>query len=238
MTSPARERAAPSAAAPLPFDDDSILTELPQARAGLLRRRSVLDRLRASTRVAIAAAPAGCGKTTVFRQWADEDPRPVGWVTAAPVCSDPVVLVRTIAAAIARALPVGPVADILPSLRGTDSLRNLSRLCRAVTLDGRPVLLVLDNVHELDDPRAFDVVALLVDRLPATWTVAITTRSGVDLPIARWRSTGSVVESGPPTSRSTPVSAPRSSAASASTRPAMSPARSRHARRAGRPAST
>jgi len=179
------------------FDDDSILTELPQVRDGLVLRRSLIRRLRDDrVRVVVATAPAGCGKTTLVRQWAEEDPRPVGWVTAVAASSDPVVLVRGIAQAIGRTLSDGPVAEVLPSLRGMDALRNLSRLCRAASLDGRPVLLVLDNVQELDDQRAHDVVALLVDRLPPSWTVAILTRSAVSLPVARWRADGIVVELG------------------------------------------
>jgi LuxR family maltose regulon positive regulatory protein len=165
---------------------------------GQVRRSALLGRLREeqAARVILVTAPAGSGKTTLLRQWADEDPRPIGWVTATPAFSEPAVLVREIARATADALKGGPVAGIQPSLRGSDAFRNLSRLCQAVALDGRAILLVLDDVHELTDQRGLDVLAVLADQIPATWRIGLAAREAVNLPVARWRITGMLAEVG------------------------------------------
>ena len=106
---------------------------------GRVRRNSLLARLRdeRAARVILVTAPAGSGKTTLLRQWAEDDPRPTGWVNAQPAFADPGVLVREIARATATALEGGPISGIQPSLRGPDAFRNLSRLCQAAALDGQ-----------------------------------------------------------------------------------------------------
>ncbi|TME80508.1 MAG: hypothetical protein E6I45_10540 [Chloroflexi bacterium] len=165
---------------------------------GRVRRNSLLARLRdeRAARVILVTAPAGSGKTTLLRQWAEDDPRPTGWVNAQPAFADPGVLVREIARATASALEGGPISGIQPSLRGPDAFRNLSRLCQGAALDGRAILLVIDDVHELTDARALDVVALLADQIPATWRIGLATREAVNLPVARWGLSGLLAEVG------------------------------------------
>ena len=90
----------------------------------------------------------------------------------------------------------GAVADLPPAARGADAFRSLARLCRAIALDGRAMLLIVDDIHELDDKRALDVVAYLADNMPATWSTGFATRSTVGLPVARWRINRSLAELG------------------------------------------
>ena len=57
-----------------------------------------------------------------------------------------------------------------------------------------PVWLVLDDYHVITDPAVVAGMSLLVEHLPATVHLVITTRVDPDLPLARWRARGELVE--------------------------------------------
>ena len=181
-----------------PFDLPPILAEMPGRLGRTVRRHALLAMLREehAARVTLITAPAGSGKTTLMRQWAHEDSRPVAWLSSVPEFSDPVVLVRALGQAIANAMGGGPVAGLQPATRGADAFRSLARLCRAIALDGRALLLIVDDIHELADKRALDVLAYLGDGMPSTWRMGLATRSAVRLPVARWRINRSLAELG------------------------------------------
>src|SRR5690242_21949489 len=75
-----------------------LLTKLhpPPIRTQTLARGRLLERLRLErgVKLAVIAAPAGCGKTTLLSTWCDDETtrRPVAWVTLDEGDRDPVVL--------------------------------------------------------------------------------------------------------------------------------------------------
>jgi LuxR family maltose regulon positive regulatory protein len=73
-------------------------------------------------------------------------------------------------------------------------MRNLGRLSRAIALDGRPLTLVVDNLHGLREQRAIDVIATLAEHVPETWRIGLATREPLDLPTIRWRTKRMLVE--------------------------------------------
>jgi LuxR family transcriptional regulator, maltose regulon positive regulatory protein len=180
-----------------PFDLPPMLGEVPGRPGRTVRRYALLAALREehAARVMLVTAPAGSGKTTLLRQWAHENPRPVAWLSSRAEFSDPVVLVRGLTQAIANALG-GPVANLPPAARGGDAFRSLARLVRAISLDGRAMLLIVDDIHELADKRALDVLAYLADSMPATWRIGFATRRAVSLPVTRWRINRNLAEFG------------------------------------------
>ncbi|MFL5755740.1 MAG: AAA family ATPase [Chloroflexota bacterium] len=166
-------------------------------RDDLVSRHGLLDRLaETGARVVLVTAPAGSGKTALLRQWAAADPRTVCWIGAAASMSDPVVFERALAQAIGDTLDAAPGANLRPALAGKAALRNLSRLFRAMAFDDRPLLLVLDDLQELADQAALDVIALLADRMPRGWTLALASRQAPRLPLPRWRSDSHILELG------------------------------------------
>ena len=62
-----------------PFDLPPMLGEVPGRPGRAVRRHALLAALRDehAARVTLITAPAGSGKTTLMRQWAHENPRPV-----------------------------------------------------------------------------------------------------------------------------------------------------------------
>ena len=67
----------------------------------------------------------------------------------------------------------------------------------ASLLTAEPFLLLLDDLHEVDDQACRDALTLLVDRLPPGSTVAAASRGEVWLNLARRRARGELLEIGP-----------------------------------------
>jgi LuxR family maltose regulon positive regulatory protein len=162
-------------------------------RTGLLRRLNG----RPGARVATVIAPAGSGKTTLLAQWSQADTRPVAWVNVVHADRDRTQMAADIARSVARALGSGPTFDLAGRLEASDPTRTITRLARAIVSDGRPGLLLLDDVHRLrTDPLAIDPIVMLVDQLPESWSVGIAARQTLDFPLARWQLAGPLVRIG------------------------------------------
>jgi LuxR family maltose regulon positive regulatory protein len=141
----------------------------PGTTAGLVPRVTLLDRLAASSHseLVVVVAPPGYGKTTLLAQWSDRDPRRFGWLTIEEHDNHPSALLRDIAAVIDRLEPLG-----------------------------RPVVLVLDDLHLLRDREGLATIGRLTDDLPAGSQLAVAGRAEPPLPLARLRAEGRVLEIG------------------------------------------
>jgi LuxR family maltose regulon positive regulatory protein len=178
---------------------ESKLTPAP-TRPGLVPRVQLLDWLEASAAIPVVAicGPAGYGKTVLAAEWAKRDPRPFVWLTIDRHDNDPAVLLTYLAVGLDRVEPIDPtVLDVLAS-RGTSIGQTvLSRLGAALASKALPVVVVLDEVHLLDDQEGLEAVAVLVDHLPEGSQLVVTSRGEPPLPVARWRAEGRLAELGP-----------------------------------------
>ena len=148
--------------------------------------------------VAAVSAPAGYGKSTLMVEWVRRDPRPSAWLSLDSSIDDPTALFRLLAAALGSLFAVEPaVFDDLES-PGVSVLSRVVPRLTASMLTARPFLLVLDDLHELEDLVCRDALNLLVDHLPSGATVAVTSRAEVWLDLARRRAHGDLLEVGPP----------------------------------------
>src|SRR5580765_2958123 len=148
-----------------PFDFLESRIQVPAPRTGTVSRTGLVNRMRASTSAAVATvvAPAGYGKTTLLAQWAARDTRRFAWVTVDDRDNDPVVLLRHIAAALAREEPLErSVVEALRSPRPTIWAAAVPRL--AAELAARsPIVLVLDDANLLHARAALEAVEALID---------------------------------------------------------------------------
>jgi LuxR family transcriptional regulator, maltose regulon positive regulatory protein len=183
----------------------SVLTLEPKLHPQLaadtqVPRKALLDRLEASSRTPVAAiqAPPGYGKTTLLAQWAERDPRAFGWLTINRGDNDPGVLLRNLAAALDRIEPLGPGMAETPDASGAavvDAV--LPQLGSALASTALPAVLVLDDLHLLENRDCLDAVTRLIDYLPVGFQLALASRGEPALPLARLRAEGRVVEVGP-----------------------------------------
>jgi LuxR family transcriptional regulator, maltose regulon positive regulatory protein len=178
---------------------ESKLTPAPM-RPGLVSRVQLLDWLEASaaTPVVVICGPAGYGKSVLAAEWAKRDPRPFVWLSIDRHDNDPTVLLTYLAVGLDRVEPLDPtVFDTLASRGASISQTVLPRLGAALASKALPVVVVLDDVHLLQEQQGLDAVAVLVDHLPEGSQLAVTSRGEAPLPVARWRVEDRLAELGP-----------------------------------------
>jgi LuxR family maltose regulon positive regulatory protein len=167
-------------------------------RPGIVERADLLRTLESSrnVRVVVVVAPAGYGKSTLLAQWAARDPRHSAWLTLDTGDNDPVLLLSHVLEALAGASALGTVKG--SGGREPLEARLLGRILAELGGPAGPWVIVLDDVHALEEAAALHALAALVDRLPEGTQIALGTRSlpARQLPIGRWRAAADLLEIG------------------------------------------
>ncbi|HVN10979.1 MAG TPA: LuxR C-terminal-related transcriptional regulator [Kineosporiaceae bacterium] len=161
-------------------------------RGALLRR---LEGLADDVSLILIAAPAGYGKTTVARQWAETTSRPSAWLRIDQAHRDAALLVRDLAAAVSQLGPSSRVLGRLLTHPPTDDLdAAVERLVSGVRAVGEPVLLVLDDLHAARARGALDLVVRLAERWPRGSRIVATADRRPRLGVRTLRGQGRFVE--------------------------------------------
>jgi LuxR family maltose regulon positive regulatory protein len=152
--------------------------------------------------VTLVAAPAGSGKTLLLTSWmsAGSPPGQVAWLSLDQGDNDPVRFWTYVLAALGRsgALPAGSGLEVLvPSAQDDDAL--LPMLLHGLEELASPLVLVLDDVHELTQPRVLHGIELLVRHAPPQLRLVLSTRADPPLPLHRRLVSGQLTRSAGPT---------------------------------------
>lgn len=178
---------------------DEVLAVLPTKleprhhRSGLVRREALIRRILESDSPVVAlVAPAGYGKSTLAAQLDGADAIRVAWFSADGRDGDSATLVRGLAAAIDRVVPLEradltAIAGPRPSL-WTTAVPRLASVMRRVP----ELILVIDDVDRIDSPEANDVILELVDLVRGRHRFVLTGRSFGRLPVPRLIARGTV----------------------------------------------
>jgi LuxR family transcriptional regulator, maltose regulon positive regulatory protein len=153
----------------------SYASRFPALSAELIRRPKLVRRLEEGRThpLAVIAAPAGYGKTTLLSEWAAHDKRPFGWVSVPAGETSPAELSRAIGAALT---PIGAVP------RGSGP--------------GPAFVLVIDDAQLIDQEVLRDAIAALLPRVPSGSQIAIAARSEPRLGLGRLRAQRALTELG------------------------------------------
>ena len=175
--------------------------QTPRFRSGLIERgdleRQLGDAL-SSRRVVLLVAPAGYGKTAALSRQLQR--LPPGCAAAWLTVDEEDDLQRFLSYLIEALEPFDPPWRMAPE--GLLGLVAQGRLRDAATVllgalestgTSRGVI-VLDDLHAVADALVFDFLGLLIDGLPAHWTIAIATRVEPSLSLGRWRARREVAE--------------------------------------------
>jgi LuxR family maltose regulon positive regulatory protein len=182
----------------LPVDILESKLYSPAIRPGVISRPQLLARLGAARDVPTVAviAPAGYGKTTLLALWGAADERPFAWLSLDPHDNDPIVLLTHLAVALDRISPLPPETfDALRSAGVSVPATVVPRLGSALTRLPHPVVLVVDDVHHLEDGPSLDALVTLVGHVRGSTQIALAGRA-MPMPLARPRAQGQVVEIG------------------------------------------
>ncbi len=181
---------------------------IPPVRPGLVSRPRLVERLdeglRTGHKLTLISAPAGFGKTTLLSEWiagCTQDLR-IAWLSLDKGDDDPLRFLAYLVAAIqsidsqlgegAWAMmqaPQPPAAEtVLTAL--INDLAERPGSGRQAT----PVVLVLDDYHEVTSEPVHDALVYLLDHLPPQMHVLIATRVDPPWPLGRMRARQEMTE--------------------------------------------
>jgi LuxR family maltose regulon positive regulatory protein len=194
MTSPAdtaQPREAPLT--PLPATREPV-----PAMQRLVPRRALFDVLSGAGpgQVVLLCAPAGSGKTVLLRSWSESTAAParLAWVSVDRGEEDAQHFWLSVIDAVAGAVEEGGLVERVgatPAFRAEGVVEPL--LAGLDELD-EPVVLVIDDLHELRSPDALRWLEHALTRVPAKLKVVLSTRVDPGLALHRLRLSGALVE--------------------------------------------
>jgi len=172
---------------------------IPRLRRGLVPRPRVSERLDAAAeaKLVVISAPPGFGKTTAVAAWLERarEGSAVAWLSLDEGDRDPVPFWTSVLAAVRAAAP-GVGDGVLEALQQERPAIEplLAGMLNELDDLGRDLFLVLDDYHLADGPAITDGMVFLLDHLPPSVHVVLTTRADPSLPLARLRARGELVE--------------------------------------------
>lgn len=176
----------------------STKMEIPQIRANLVQRPRLfmqLNQIR-QNKLILITAPAGFGKTTLLSAWASvfRADLPIAWVSLDQGDNTPSRFWLYVISAIERALDTDELLPKYFSPVNADSL--LTMLINSLNSCKKHFVLILDDLHLIDNPSIFNDLARLLERLPCVMHLILSGRVLPPLPLSRWRANGQSTEIG------------------------------------------
>ena len=178
---------------------------VPPLRPELVARPRLLERLDAGLRpghkLTLISAPAGYGKTTLVAAWLHaldtehetrntrHAARTTPWLSLDPHDNEPARFLTYLVAALQHA--AGEIGGRLHGLLDLPHLPPLESLLAALLDDlaahPAPLVLVLDDLHEIGNPSLLDALGFWVEHQPPHVHTVLITRQDPPLPLSRWR---------------------------------------------------
>jgi LuxR family maltose regulon positive regulatory protein len=198
--------ARPTSAAALPTNLLATKLFVPPARANLVVRQRLFERVEAGlhNKLTLVAAPAGFGKTTLLSAWratAAGSALPFAWVSLDHADNDSLRFWSYVITALDTLVPgVGTTAlALLQSPQPPPIEHILTSVLNAFSATSalppvHDMALVLDDYHVITAPAIHAALAFLLDYLPPHLHLVILTRADPALPLARLRARGAVTE--------------------------------------------
>lgn len=185
-----------------PSGAPTLATKLhvPSVPRHLVLRERLFDALDRGVRerLQLLCAPAGAGKTVLLASWIASRrlPGPHCWLSLDHDDDDASRLIADLLSALKGSgglAPDGPLATLQPP-RGANTESLLPLLVNGLAELPGPVVMVLDDVHELSSPQAHATLDFLVRHAPPQLRLVLATRTDPALPIARLRLGGELTE--------------------------------------------
>lgn len=183
-------------------DSDSLLAAKfarPQPPPFQVIRRRLIDPLDegAQGEVTLLTAGPGSGKTALVAAWAESGrvPGPVAWLSLDEYDNNPAAFWSYLLEALRSTGTVpddNPLASIVPGPRMDETF--VRRIAQGIAGLPGPVVLVLEDLHEIDNPQVLESLALLLRHPMQQLRLVITTREDPRVPLHRPRIRNRLVE--------------------------------------------
>ncbi len=173
---------------------------VPPPARHLVERERLYDTLDEGLRhgIVLLSAPAGAGKTVLLSAWiaARELPGPVCWLSLDGEDNDANRLLANLLSALrgAGAVESSGALDDLVAPAGAGTERFLALLVNGLAELRSPIVLVLDEIHELTAPRASAAIDFFVRHAPTQLRIVMAGRADPPLPTERLRASGTLTE--------------------------------------------
>jgi len=158
----------------------------------------LLDKaLESNRQMTLVSAPAGFGKTSCISEWVNTlDQWPVAWLSLDSSDDDPGRFFAYFIAALQRV--DASLGQELEGVMRSGQLPPGEMICTALINDilafDRPVLLVLDDFHVIQDHSILQVLEKLIANLPPHLRLILLTREDPPLPLAQLRANNRLTE--------------------------------------------
>lgn len=169
-----------------------------RGRPGLIGRRDLvaaLDRA-AEKQVTLVSAPAGSGKTSLLRTWADrpDQERRIAFVSVRPGQRDGQLFWLALLDAVRTAAGSEGAAEPSAVTPGSDGSAVRDKVLAEITASRKPFFLVIDDLHELGSAAAVEQVGTLLTSLPQGVHAIVATRRDPSLRLHKLRLAGELAE--------------------------------------------
>jgi len=169
---------------------------VPRLPVDVVSRPRLLEKLDApGARVVLVSAPAGSGKTVLIQDWLGGTGTPVAWLSLDTLDNEPARFLAHFGAALALVeLPgMQKAAETIRALARTGEKATAPLTATLSDAEENPVV-VLDDVHLVEDPFLVDLLSALVTDRPSGPRLVLLSRVDPPLPLARLRLSGTLTE--------------------------------------------
>ncbi|MGO9908080.1 MAG: LuxR C-terminal-related transcriptional regulator [Solirubrobacteraceae bacterium] len=166
----------------------------------LVVRESLIDALSGglSHPLTLVYGPAGSGKTMLVAQWAASarEDRPVAWLWLEAADNDPARFWMYVIEALRSVVPgIGEASLAMLRAPGVNlAAEALPALINELADVSERLVLVMDDYHAIDDERIHEGMASLIEHLPTTLRIVMTSRVEPPLRIATLRAQAQLSE--------------------------------------------
>ena len=175
--------------------DTLLLTKvsLPILRHIVVPRDEILRQLSEGVQdghlLSLVSAPPGYGKTTTIRMWVEEAGYPVAWVSLEKSDNDLKHFIRYVLTALQQAEDdLGQATlEVVENVQEIDLQQIHGLLVNDLFGLDRPVILVLEDYHLIENEKIDQFVELLLNQNVTKLHLVITTREDPNLPLTRLR---------------------------------------------------
>jgi LuxR family maltose regulon positive regulatory protein len=173
---------------------------IPRTRADVVARPRLVEKLFSGVHrpgvFMLLSGPAGSGKTTLLSEFVARLQPPVAWLSLDAGDNDPIRFWTYLIAACQTVLG-GLGESALELLRTSqprpdDAIPTL--LLNDLARQDRALVLVLDDYHTIQIPSIHASLAFLLDHLPDSLHIVVSTRADPPFPLARYRARNQLLE--------------------------------------------